>query len=473
MVAAVCNRGKIALRARLASAEGVTVVEVIVAALILVLGALATLGLVDTAHRQTFRAEQSQVVSDRLQAEMEAVKRLEYTKVALTTEPSQSADSANPNYRVTNGSGFSTFALNENGTDSATLVVNGSDSVTGGIVDPGPTPFTSGDLGVGAAGDIKGQIYRYVTWINDPDCPDTVCPGAKDFKRVTIVIKVDDTAAGGARAYQQIQSDVVDGGIAQVPGGVAPPPSPSEAVPYSLSDTPCSASSRAVPSNHLTHNTLGPCSAGVQTGSTPGAPDRLFKSPVPNTGAFTGGFDFSTDVVTQASADEGLQMPVQPKQCDYSPSRSDAHFQVHRWLTAPVTGSSDFVVDGVATLTLYSKTINDAIHTGRLCVWLFTREPTNTGGEADNLVTDATAGSTYFTYSSGASNWNSGTDWGEPYQIPLTFQELRVEPGQRLGLALAVDAAGTPGEALQFRYDHPDFESVLQVYSTTKATAPN
>ena len=101
------------------------------------------------------------------------------------------------------------------------------------------------------------------------------------------------------------------------------------------------------------------------------------------------------------------------------------------------------------------------------------REPANTGGEADSLVTDATTGSTHFVYTSGADDWNSASSWGAPYQIPLTFEELRLEPGDRLGLAIAVDAAGTPGEALQFRYDHPNFESVLQVYSTTKPTAPD
>lgn len=459
------------LRERLRSESGLSIVEVMVAALLLVLGALATLGLVDTAQRQTFRAEQSQVVSDRLQAELEALKRLEYNKVALTGTPTHSDDPTNPNYRVTNQTGYSTFALNKNGTDSATLAVNGSDSVTGGVVDPGPTPFTSGDLGTGADGDIDGKIYRYVTWVNDPNCPDSVCPGPKDFKRLTVAIKAGDTATGGARAYQQIQSDVVDGGIAQVPGGVAPPPSPSEAIPYSLSDTACNQSSRTAPSNHATHNTLGACSAGVQTGTTPGAPDRLFKTPVP--GSFTGSFDFSTDLLTQAASDEGLQMPVQPKQCDYSPSRSDAHLQVHRWLTGPVTAASDFVVDGVASLTLYSKTINNAVHSGKLCLWLFTREPTNTEGEADNLVTNASTGTSYFTYSSGASNWNPGPSWGQPYQIPLNFDELRIQPGERLGFALAVDAAGTPGEALQFRYDHPSQASVLQVYSTTKSTAPD
>jgi hypothetical protein len=40
-------------------------------------------------------------------------------------------------------------------------------------------------------------------------------------------------------------------------------------------------------------------------------------------------------------------------------------------------------------------------------------------------------------------------------------------------LALAVDAAGTPGEALQFRYDNPTHDSVFTVYTTTKSTAPD
>ena len=347
------------------------------------------------------------------------------------------------------------------------------------MIDPGPTPFSSGDLGSGSEGDIEGQVYRYVTWIDDPNCPETLCPGEKDLKRVTIAIQPDHVASGGKRAYQQIQSDVVDGSVAQVEDATPQPPAASEAVPYSLSDTPCSGSSRVAPSSHPAHNTLGSCSDGVQTGATPGAPDRLFnakKSPVPS--SCTGSFDFSTDVLTQEPADEGLQMPVQPKQCAYAPSRSTAGLQVHRWVTAPVTGG-DFVLDGTASLSLYSKTINNAAHTGKLCIWLFVREPTNTGGEADNLINDPASGAPYFTYSSdrtetvAVENWNSGPEWGPPHQIPLTFNDLRLEPGDRLGLALAVDVAGTPGEALQFRYDHPEHDSVLQVYTTTKATAPN
>ena len=67
---------------RARSEQGMTVVEVIVAAVIVVLGALAIFSLVAAGARNTYRAEGSQVVSDRLQQEMEAIKRLRYDQVA-------------------------------------------------------------------------------------------------------------------------------------------------------------------------------------------------------------------------------------------------------------------------------------------------------------------------------------------------------------------------------------------------------
>ena len=47
----------------------------------------------------------------------------------------QSTDATSPNNRVGSSGGAPTFALNENGTNSTPLVINGSDSVTGGAVD--------------------------------------------------------------------------------------------------------------------------------------------------------------------------------------------------------------------------------------------------------------------------------------------------------------------------------------------------
>lgn len=452
-----------AARPRLASDHGLGMVEVLVAALLLVIGALATMAMVSAAHRQTFRSEQSQVISDRLQLELEAVKRLDYAKIALTSSPTAATDSKSPNYRVTDYGAYSTFALNRNGTNEAELAVNGVAGLNGGVVAPGPTPFSSGD--------IQGSIYRYVTWINDSSCPDSLCPGAKDLKRITIALQLATTSPGGERTYQQIQSDVVDGGVEQT-GAPTPTPAEAEPVRYFLSDTPCDQSAPMAPSSHAAHNTLGPCSAGVQSGATAGAPDRLFKESLPAT---VGEFDLSTDVTTAQPADVGLQMPVQPKNCDYAPSRSDAGLQVHRWVSAPVGTGPNFVLDGSGTLAIWSRTINDAVHSGRLCVWLFTREQTSTGGEADNLIPDRTTGKTYFEYSD--ATW-SATSWNL-YSVPLSFEEIEVKPGDRLGVAVAIDAAGTPGEALQLGYNYQGpapastvRDSILSIYTTTKSIAP-
>jgi hypothetical protein len=44
-------------------------------------------------------------------------------------------------------------------------------------------------------------------------------------------------------------------------------------------------------------------------------------------------------------------------------------------------------------------------------------------------------------------------------------QEIAV--GERLGLALTVDAGTTPAEGLQIMYDHPDYASRIEVDTTT------
>ena len=127
-----------------ANDAGFTIVEVAIAAIILVISGLAVLGLVDAASRNDYRATQSQVVNDRLQQEMEAIKQLPYKQVALTGLPTHSNTSSNPNSRVTG----TTFNVNASGSASyEDLAYNGgpdnegTGSLGGGTVAPGPSPF--------------------------------------------------------------------------------------------------------------------------------------------------------------------------------------------------------------------------------------------------------------------------------------------------------------------------------------------
>ncbi len=173
--------------------------EVMIAMLILALGALSVLNLIGAQAHSSYRNEQSQVVSDRLQSELEKIKQLPYSQIALTSLPADSTSTADPAWRVQG----SNYAVKEDGTQPEPLVYNGSalyggGVVSGGAVDPTPTHFTSGDVG--------GTIHRFVVWENDATCSEANCPGAQDLKRVIVSIVLDGTPVGGARHYQEVQA---------------------------------------------------------------------------------------------------------------------------------------------------------------------------------------------------------------------------------------------------------------------------
>ena len=129
--------------------DGFTVVEVVIAAVLLAITAIAVFGLVDAASRNNYRSQQSQVVNDRLQQEMERVKQVPYDQLALSSLPSHSNAANDPNSRVSG----TTFNVSPSGASNYEgLVYNGGNSqeaggtVSGGTVDPGPTSFQSGDV---------------------------------------------------------------------------------------------------------------------------------------------------------------------------------------------------------------------------------------------------------------------------------------------------------------------------------------
>jgi hypothetical protein len=50
----------------------------------------------------------------------------------------------------------------------------------------------------------------------------------------------------------------------------------------------------------------------------------------------------------------------------------------------------------------------------------------------------------------------------------MTFNgPVKIEKGQRLGLALSVERANTQGDAVSILYDHPNYRSRIEVATTT------
>lgn len=515
------------LRRAITDESGFTVVESLVAALLLVIGVLGSLQVFDAGARNTYRAEESQVLNDRLQAELEAIKALPYDEIGLntTTPPAHAPGVKDPRWRVSG----TRFAINRNGTGLKEMVYNGATSpggetVSGGQVNPGPEPFT--------AGDISGRIYRFVVWANPENCP-TCAQGMT--KRIVVAATVDEAPVSFERTFQEVQTDVVDPD-ATPDDNPAPPedPEPGTTASFWLTDTSCDNAERVPTSaDHLAHNTRGQCSDGATTGETRGAPDLMFtEAPSVEESPGTQLYDYATDVEPgTGGTDYGLMMPqTGGGSCTLQPaldlvqvkrllegtltaldipaapgvldgvldltSGTNKHYRMHTWLSPEIANPDGVVLAGQGTLELYTKTINGASHSGEICAYLFVRQTVaiprclamlagvcvSISPPVDVVVDiplvnvgllsngDCRTGTglnlANFTYSQ--NPWP--TDWTR-ISMPLCFVavnssgvpiETLLPKDSRLGLALMVKDAGA-GAGLDFNYDRVGSESRLDV----------
>jgi Tfp pilus assembly protein PilV len=328
------------LMRRSAGERGLTVIEVVIAMTIFVIGAGAILAVINASARNGLRAEQQQVAVNIAQRELEAMRNLPYSQLALTSTPSTAASSLDPRSRVSG----SNFNLSKTGTaNNATMIVNGVSGVSGGTINPGPTSFTSGD--------VTGKIYRFVVWQDDPNIS-----GTQNFKRLVVAVSIDSTGATlGSRGYIEVQSDYDNTRDAPTSSTAPAAGTESDAVSYYLSDTQTTGAvgcdpSHATPSAHNTHDTTGSC------GSSSG-PDYMFASP-----QFTSSstFDYAQDV----TGTTGLQMTTQAgSSCSVSATKLAAH----RWQSQTLNISASTK----ATLTMFTRQPTSTAQPGKICVWLY------------------------------------------------------------------------------------------------------
>lgn len=515
--------------ARLRSEQsGFSIVEGVIGALLLTVGALGTLQVFDAGTRNTYRAEESQSLNNRLQAELEQIKALPYGEVALTEAPASSADSNNPRWRVSG----TRYALDRSGSDLSEMVYNGGEvpgggTVEGGVVEPGPDPFT--------VGDVSGQIHRFVAWTGDPECPEC---GAGLVKRVVVAATIDEAPVSFERSFQEIQTEIVD-----PEATLDDNPAPYEdeidasAVPLWLTDTTCVYSQRqTLTGDHAAHNTRGRCADGEQTGEVRGAPD-LIVGELPNIEEEEDEenpvrYDYATDSEPEdeeaAAEDIGIAMPwPSADSCatesalgvaaareaadgtlaplatapgdldgllDLPGEDPNKRLRVHTWVSPPVTGSGAELV-GKGTLELRTETVNGAVHQGEICATLFVRrtvdvpvcaepcegEPTetplevdlpmlNTGPQTDLEGLRCQQGNELPYFACSMTSWP--TSWAK-LSMPMDFIAVdstgattpaTLEPDDRVGLSLMVKRGGTePGAGLEFMYDAIGFESKLEL----------
>jgi prepilin-type N-terminal cleavage/methylation domain-containing protein len=151
--------------------RGMTLIEVMVAAVILVVGILSMLTVFTSSGALTTKSEREAQAADFAEQQVELLRALPYTSVALN------ATSADPTW-----TGFATVG-NANyiaplGTETAVA----ADATNGKIA---PTGTWEDDRLA-----VRGNVYRYVTWGDDPSIP-----GTQDFKRIVVAVTVKGAGA--------------------------------------------------------------------------------------------------------------------------------------------------------------------------------------------------------------------------------------------------------------------------------------
>jgi prepilin-type N-terminal cleavage/methylation domain-containing protein len=448
---------------RMGREDGFTLIEVLIAALILVIGSFAAFGLLRAAALNNQRAKATQVALDRAQQELEVLRGLPDEQLALTEPPPPSSNPKDPGYRVVSG----TFYLNRNrtGEHPELVVKNGSlyggGFITAGSVDPGPTPFTSGN--------VKGKIYRYIVWRNDASCPESTCPGTQDYKQVVVAVRLDKAVnQASEQGYVEVQSTFINPKDSAkndpIPGGNGV----TTAQQFFLSDTRCSPSGsttrQEVVESHTLHNTLGSCASTNGT-----APDALVlgapPDPYPGDPTQPLEYDYSTDYPLSviSAAAKGIQLRRDDSSgCHEIPTGTSVpQWQVHRWVTDPM--ASQLKMSERVTLVIKTRAINETGYTGSLCIYLFDRaEPK--GVPEDSYFLNKQTGTKGWSWSPSSSQWPR--EWFE-IQVPMLFNgPYPLEPGHRLGLALSVNGK-TGGDAVSLMYDHPSFRARLEVETPT------
>jgi Tfp pilus assembly protein PilV len=177
--------------------EGFTVIEVLVAVLVLTVGMITLLSAFDPARRLGTQAEERQAVSARADRELQRVQSLPWAQIALKATPTVNAGATakDPTFYISNGPCVGTGPTStpcyqwdwSTATSKEALVID----TTNGDAAANPQPWsTTITAATGSPTRLTGNIYHYVTWANDTECTAAACGGTSDYKRVTVAVSV-------------------------------------------------------------------------------------------------------------------------------------------------------------------------------------------------------------------------------------------------------------------------------------------
>ncbi len=453
---------------------GFTMIEVMVAALVVSVGIGALLGSVAAVTKSGLSAQHHQQLLAYGQRQIERLRTYDYTtQMGLTSLPVASGDGnlagdptpdtpSNPNYYVS-GTGFKIMARysdknsglapgvspNPEPMDAASNDTN----LTAARINPGPISFS--------AGATTGKVYRFVTWRSE-HCPSSTTSGITnpctgyDSKRITIAI-VPDTVGNGSGPGKPIWLSTVVSDPNSTPTGVSPPRAASTATssaqPFYLTDTKCSASWQKPTTSHQTHDTnlagASPCTSSTTL------PDLMDKNTTTDDPA-AALYDYSNEITRPApaglSAPAGLVLTRGTADCTATatPPATATKSSIHTWATQALpTGGFTIPSAGRAALSFWTQTPGGSAAGATMCATL------RVAGTGAVVGTGAYA----------QAAWPTA-----PTQVSFTWDlagPVTVAAGDRLLLTVWLKPSPASADDVLLLYDHPSYQSSLLVTTST------
>jgi prepilin-type N-terminal cleavage/methylation domain-containing protein len=202
------------IRRLLAAHDGLSLIELLVALLILAVGILSTYGVYNSSTHATSVSEAQQAEIHQAQREIERLQSLPYKRLVLARAPATSTNPNNPGYYVYAPPG-SCPAVSEGGVPTFTWSQKKGEERADQLIIKGcwyeyekaskirvkeQLEFTEQEEKEGATGveqetswkdgRLSGSVYDYITWITkDPNCnAGAGCPKVNDYKRITVEV---------------------------------------------------------------------------------------------------------------------------------------------------------------------------------------------------------------------------------------------------------------------------------------------
>jgi Tfp pilus assembly protein PilV len=178
---------------RLAAEDGIMLLEVLFAILVLTIGLLGLIGAFDSARKLNLLSERRTSMAHRAQLEIERLQAIPYAQLAMQSQPAHSTETTNPDYYVNSSPttctsvGYGCYAWNAESTSVEEPLVKPELGKEGKVyASPAARDCSTG---VGACewkdGLIKGNVYDFVTWHTDENVCQTF---VNNYKRVTVAV---------------------------------------------------------------------------------------------------------------------------------------------------------------------------------------------------------------------------------------------------------------------------------------------